>query len=179
MPAERGADRAAGARVERGERFVEQERAWLGRERAGERDALALAAGKALGQLALDVRDAQLIEQLERALCAICCRFSRRAAREREGDVVARGEVREERIVLRDVAEAAPLRREVDPGVAVEQHLAAELDAAAFWSERAEQQLEHAALAGAARARERERAGADLELDLQRDRRQLGLHPRA
>ena len=59
--------RGARARVERGQRLVEQQRRGAPRQRAGDGDALALAARQGPRPLVGEVRDAEALEQLERA----------------------------------------------------------------------------------------------------------------
>jgi hypothetical protein len=81
--------------VERRERLVEQQHARAAGQGAGERDALALAAAEPRGELARQVGDAQTLEQ----------RRDLRGAGARERDVALDGQVREERVVLRDVAD--------------------------------------------------------------------------
>ena len=59
-----GANTAARVRVERGQRLVEQEHRRVARERAGERDTLALATGELLDARPREVADAEPVEQL-------------------------------------------------------------------------------------------------------------------
>ena len=84
--------------VERRERFVEQEDLGVARERARERDALALAAGEAAGSAR--PRDAR----------SGSARGTRPRAAARVLDVLADGQVREERVVLEDEPDPALAR---------------------------------------------------------------------
>src|SRR5882672_6512289 len=96
-------------RVEVAERLVHQDERRLGDDRARERDALLLAAGE-LRRIAL--RQSGQLHQLEGAVDAAIDLGPRDPADlEAEADVARDGEVREERVVLEDHAEAASLRR--------------------------------------------------------------------
>ena len=88
-------------RVERGERLVQQQHGRVARERARQADALPLAARELTRPCLRQVPDTEALEQLVHA---------RAPASER--DVAPHGQVREERVVLEDVAHAALLRRD-------------------------------------------------------------------
>ena len=88
--------------VERRERLVEQQHRRVARERPGQRDPLALAAGEIAGTGAGEVRDPEALEQLVHPRAAA------------EGDVAADVEVREERVLLEDEPDRPPLGRQVD-----------------------------------------------------------------
>ena len=93
--------------VERRERLVEEDERRVGGERPRERHPLALAARELVRHPLLEAGEPDQLEQLGDA--------RRRAAVpavEPEGDVAADAQVREERALLRDVADAAPLRRD-------------------------------------------------------------------
>jgi hypothetical protein len=88
--------------------------------------------------------------------------------------------VREERVLLEDVAAAALLGRHVDPFGGVEPGLLARLDPATLWPQKPGSHSQHARLAGAGRAREREAlTRTDLERDVEGERPEprLGLNP--
>ena len=119
----------AQARVEVRERLVEEEDLGIARDRAADRDALALAAGK-LARVAVkqgvepeclrDLRDARadrrgfLAARASRARERRDQRAAVRAPRlEAEGDVLANGEVRVERVVLEHERDVAILRGHV------------------------------------------------------------------
>ena len=95
--------------VERAERLVEQQDLGLDGQRAGERHALALAAGE-LGRVArlvaVEADDLQQLVDLRRDLG-----LRPLADAQAEGDVVAHGHVLERGVVLEDEADAALLRR--------------------------------------------------------------------
>ena len=99
-----GAHRALRVRVERGERLVEQEHARVAGERARERDALALAAGER-GRAA----------RRRGGRCGSARGSSSARALPRVGDVLADGQVREERVLLEDEPDAALVRLAEEP----------------------------------------------------------------
>src|SRR4051794_41715953 len=95
-------------RIERGERLVEEQHARVARERACERDPLPLSARERFGPRLREVRDAEALEQLvDSRLAGV-------------GDVRANAQVREERVLLEDEADAPLLRPAVDPASRVE-----------------------------------------------------------
>ena len=123
-------------------------------ERAGERHALLLAAGELVGPAVAEV-GGQLdeVEHLGDAVGAACAR-----SRQAERDVGRHVEVREERALLRDVADAARLRRHRAYAVAGHDRVA-EGDAARLGREEAGDQAQQRGLA-AARGAEHRREGA-------------------
>ncbi len=99
----------AQAQVERAERLVEQQRARAVDERAGERDALLLAAGQ-LGRLALaEVAELHELERLVRARADIV--LGDLPPLEPEGDVLLDAQMREQRVGLEDGVDVALVRR--------------------------------------------------------------------
>jgi hypothetical protein len=107
-------------RVERPERLVEQQHARLDRERAGERHALALAAGELRGVavgVALEPDDG---EQLAHAVGDL--RLRALADRQPEADVVAHRHVLERGVVLEDEPDPALLGREAGDVAALDCH---------------------------------------------------------
>jgi hypothetical protein len=130
--------------VERRERLVEQQHLGAARQRAGQRDPLALAAGERRGPGRRERRDAEALQQLVGARLAA------------EGDVGAHVEVREQRELLGDEPDRAALRGEVR--ALVEPHAPAQRDAPAL---RALQPGDRAQHRGLARARG---AGEDDDL---------------
>ena len=115
-----GAQAVAQARVERGERLVEQDQARLRRERPGHRDALLLAARELVGPAMAEAAEADQVEQLGHPLPAPA------PPRQPEADVLGDVEVREEQALLRHVADAPAVRRHVV--LAVVERLADEHD---------------------------------------------------
>ncbi len=115
----------AQADVEVGERFVEQDQFGARRQRAGQRDTLLLAAGKLVRILVALAVQADRGEQLADAQAGLGCR----QAAQPEGDVFVDGEVREQRVILEDHADAPLLRRQALAGTA--DHGAAQADLAA------------------------------------------------
>src|SRR5207253_5621057 len=111
--AELGANAGARVDVQRRERLVEEQRLRSARERAGERDALALAGGELGRADPREVGDAEPFQQ-----------FAAAAIPGGEANVRLDREVREEGVVLEDEADGALLGRPVDPGRCVEPGLA-------------------------------------------------------
>ena len=113
--------------------------------------------------------------QLERVEPAIDRRAAGVAARiapargEAEGDVLAHRQVREQRVLLEQVAAVALARRHVDAGCGVEQRLAGERDAAGVGPQQAGDRLQRQRLAGARRAEQDQpldvAAEGDVELE--------------
>ena len=146
---------AARVRIERRERLVEQEHRRVARQRAGERDALALATGQVRRLLAGEVGDVEALEQVVDA---------RRAA---ERDVRPHGHVREERVLLEDEPDRARLGRQVDAGPRIEPGAIAERDPPAVGAAQSGHRAQHRRLAGARRTDERDRVALDGQLDVE------------
>ena len=136
--------------VEGGERFVEQDHAGPARERAGERDALALATGERRRPSVREVRDAESFEVLVGALLAGV------------GDVLADGQVREERVFLEDEPDSPLVGLAEETALAVEPDVVAERDPPARRPDEPRDRAQHRGLAGARRADEGDGAD-DLE----------------
>ena len=144
--------------VERAERLVEQEHTRAVDERAGERDALLLAAGE-LPRLAaaesLQPDERQHLVDAARAPAAVDA-----LAPEPKGDVLEDRQMREERVALEDGVHVALVRRQPDD-VTV-----AELDRALVRLLEAADHPQRRRLAAAGRPEQREEgAGRDLERD--------------
>src|SRR5206468_6687842 len=101
----------AHARVEGAERLVEEEHLRLCGERAGERDALALAAGELRGEGAREALELDQAKELADPLAD--ARRGPAADTHREGDVVEDGHLPEERVVLEDEADVPLADRDV------------------------------------------------------------------
>ena len=142
-----GADLSAAVWIERGHRLVEQEDSRPACEGSGECHSLALSSGQ-LSRLRL--RELCNPESLEEA---------RAVARER--DVALHREVREQRVLLEDVADRALLGTKVDP--APEPRLASDLDRPAARAPEPGDRVEDSRLAGPGGADQRHRLAADLE----------------
>ena len=85
-------------RIERGERLVEEPDLRVDGERAGDADALLLAAGELVRQIVLAALEPDQLDHLAGARLAL---FPRHALDlERKGDVVEHGEMRQQREVL-------------------------------------------------------------------------------
>jgi hypothetical protein len=113
------------AGIERRERFVEQQRARLGDERAGKRDALLLAAGKLRRAAAQCVLDAKCRGDGTDFGTALGCMEPADAV----GDVRFRAEMGKQREVLKDQSDAAVCNLNVNGGSGVVQRVAADCDA--------------------------------------------------
>ena len=100
LPPEVGAQR----RIEAREGLVEKDHLGLGSERAGQRDTLALAAGELVRMAVRLVLQAHELERAQRPVTI--------AAPAAEGDVALDREVREQRVVLEDHPDPAPLGRD-------------------------------------------------------------------
>ena len=103
--------------VEVGERLVHEQHVRLDDDGAGERDALLLAAGEALGQAVGVLGDLDRLEDFIDAAPDLV--LGQMAVFEAEGDVLAHGHVRKDGIVLEDHADVALVGRDVvdDPSV--------------------------------------------------------------
>ena len=156
------AELLADLRVEGAEGLVEEEDARFDRERAGERDALALAAGELLRIALVEARELDEVEELHRAAADFLARRPglARADLEAERDVLEHRHVAEERVGLEDEADVAVLhglRRCV---------LVAEEDAAGGRRLEAGDEAEERGLARARGAEERDQLA---RLDAHRD----------
>ena len=134
-----------GAGVERGQRLVEQQDLGRAGQRPGDGDALSLSAAEGAGPRIGEVGEAKSVEQRE------CTRASLRSREPAEwvGDVLAGAQVREQGVVLEDVAAAAAFGRHVDVAGGVEPGFAVGLDATV---RRAQQPGRHPKDAGLARS---------------------------
>ena len=144
-------------RVERGERLVEQQHRRVSRQRSGERDSLTLSTREVGWTSAGERGDPEALEQLPHAPPAA------------EADVRLDGQVREERVLLEDEPDRAPLRRERDPSLGIEPGLRTELDPARGRPEQSRDRAQDARLPRSGRPDERERLAPDLELYTERE----------
>ena len=152
------ADHSAGDRVKRGERLVEQQHLRLARERAGERDALALAARELRRPDAREVRDAEAFEQVG----AI--------APGGETHVGGDREVREQAVVLWHVADAAALRKHANAPRRVEPELPVERDPSALGTLEPRHRAQQRALARTGAAQHGDRLVGEADRDAQLER---------
>ena len=154
--------------VEGAEGLVEEEHARLDGERAGERDALALAAGELRRVAVLEPAQLDEVEKLHDAPADL--RLARtppeRAHGEAEGDVVEDLHAAEEGIALEDEADVALLHRQA------QRVLAGEGDAAGIRRIEAGKDAEQRGLARARGAKEGDQlAGGDVDRDATQRRR--------
>ena len=111
MPPDLGAHLQPQLGVEVGQRLVHQHQRRLQHDRAGDRDALLLPAGQLAGELARVLVELDEAQRLVHPPARLGLGHPRHL--QSEADVGAHRHVREERVVLEDHAEAAPLRRHV------------------------------------------------------------------
>ena len=140
----------ARVRIERRHRLVEEEHSRFPRERARERDALALTP-RQLGRL-------RPREMLDAAAA--------RAAGPRataEGDVLLDVQMRKERVLLEHEADRALLRSAVDAAFGIEPDSSPQAIVASRRPSEPRDRAQHGRLAGAGRADERDRLAADFE----------------
>ena len=139
--------------VEGRERLVEEQHLRVAGERARKRDPLSLAARKPTGARGFEVGDAKSLEVFVGRVPAGVL------------DVLAHGQVREERVLLEDQADAPAFGRHVDVALAVEEDVVVDRDASRPWTREACDRAQDGRLAGAGRSDERERRGG-LEAQL-------------
>ncbi|ESQ67962.1 hypothetical protein PA15_0306525 [Pseudomonas aeruginosa HB15] len=145
--------------VQRRQRFVEQQQARPVDQRAGDRHALALAAGKLCRHAPALVRQAHVLQGLFDAGVDLALRHSGHL--QREGDVLRHAHVREQRVALEHRMHRALLR--LDAG----EVLAVEADLAAVRLVEAGEHAQEGGLAAPGRAEEGEEfAGVDRQADI-------------
>ncbi len=156
---------AASAGIERGERFIEQEQARLGGQGAGQRHALSLAAGQGAGAVLGVVGQPDPL-QPRRGL-GTCLATGGAPGPQTEGDVLERGEVVEQQVVLEHDGHRPPLGRHEDIGLRLVQGGIVEHDAPGVDGEQAGEAAEQGALARTVRAEDGHNlAGLGFQLDL-------------
>ena len=122
-----GQDLALALEVERSQRFVHQQQARAGQQRAGDADTLALAAGKTIRHALQQMVDAQQFHRLLQHYTALRCRHSAHA----EFQITSHRQVGEQVGVLEHISDGATVRwheqvlRVVLPVFAVDAQLAA------------------------------------------------------
>src|SRR5690606_34023446 len=168
--AQPAAQLAADLRVERAERLVEQQYLRLDRHGAGERDALALAAGKLRGIALLQPGQLYQVEQLRGAAADLGLGGTRRAGAhlQPETDILGDRHVLEQRVVLEHEADIALLHG------AVRGDLFAEVDGAAGRPLQPGDQAKQRRLARTGGAEERDQfTRPDVERDLVQRRKAI------
>ena len=171
---ELGAHLPACERIERAEGLVEKEHAGLASERTGERRALTLAARELPWVRGRQMRDSETFEQVGPL------------ATPRERDVAGNRQVREQAVILRQIAHSTPLRAQVDTTGAVEPNLVIQGDPARDPPLETGHCPQERSLAGTRRPNERDRlrAGAQRDAKIERPPRDgdvdgEGVHERA
>ena len=146
VTAEVAAHVAAGADVEGGQRFVEQQQPWLGGQGPGERDALGLTAGQGSRAVAGVVGEPDPLEPGRGVGAGLD--LGDAAGAQTEGDVLQRGQVGEQQVVLEDDGDRSLLGDHEGVGGRFVEDLAVELDAPLVDRQQPGQTAEHSALAG-------------------------------
>ena len=151
-------------RVERGKRLVQQQHFGIRQQRAADRHALLLAAGKRAGTTLEQVADAQQFN------CLVKPKYRVPAVREKAsvGEVMAHREVRQQAAFLEHVADTPRMRRKRDAGCAVIQRPLFDRDAARLRASQPRDQVEDGALAGSGAAEERRDAAAGRKRGVER-----------
>ena len=111
---------AAQIGVERAQRFVEQHEARRHHQRAGERHALLLATGNLMHTAAFHAGEADEIDDLPYAPVDVAARHRCFAIDQAEGDIVEDREMRKQREILEDEADAALMGRHIGDVAAIE-----------------------------------------------------------
>ena len=178
VPAEVGAQAQPGAGVEGRQRLVEQQQLRREHQRPGERDPLGLPAGQLARPEPGVVGQADPVQPRRRGPAGGGAADPLRAQAVR--DVVQRGQVREEQVVLEDDADPAPLRRRPDAGRGVVEHAAAEPDVAAGERHQPGERAQQRRLAGPVRPEHGEdlaghRVDRGVELEAAVPRQHLGV----
>ena len=149
----------AQGRVKRRERLIEQQQARLHGQGTGQRHALLLTAGE-LPRPALGQRlQVEIIQQLRNPLPP----FLPRQSSQPEADVVGNAQMREQRVVLRHVSDAAFLGRKIQAAGTVEDGLAVERDMSRVGLNGSGNGLERQALARSRGAEQRDQSARRCE----------------
>ena len=97
--------------VERGKRFVHQQKPWPRKDRARQRDAAFLAPREGARLALKQGADAQKIDDQVPVTLGPACPPEPRAI----GQVLRHGHMREQSRILKDITDPAPVRRHIDP----------------------------------------------------------------
>ena len=143
-------DVAAGAGVEGGEGFVEEQQPGLGGEGTGQRDALRLAAGQGAWAVVGVVGEVDTLEPRHGPGSGIG--LAHVAGAQPEGDVLQGGEVGEQQVVLEDDGDGPAFGAHEDVGRRIVEGLAVELDAPVVDGQQPGEAAEQGALAGPVRS---------------------------
>jgi hypothetical protein len=150
-------------RVQRGQRFVHQQQARLRQQGTADRHALALPPGQRVRRA---LQQGAEPEQFHHGVEGHACRLRARAsAPQPVAQVAVHRQVREQPRVLEHHAERTPVHRQVDAARAVEEDLAAHLDAAAVRAQQPGHEVHERGLARAAGA-EQGRQARQRQVDL-------------
>ena len=158
-----GVEVGAEGGVEAAARFIEEEGLGFGDQGAGDGGALFLSAGEFAGVAAGEVGQFEAFEEFGDAAVA----FEAGQTVGGKGEVFAHGHVREEGVVLEDVAAGAFAREEMDFRAAVVEDAVAEEDASGVGLHEAGDGVEREGFAGAAGSVEDGDAGVRVELDVE------------
>jgi hypothetical protein len=119
---------AAQVRIERGKRFVEEQRLRLGYKRARQRDALLLAAGERGGIAGFEADEVHRSDLSGDAALA----FIRGQGGNSEADIFGDGEMRKERVILEEQTDVPIAAGAINAGGGIEKDASIENDAAAI-----------------------------------------------
>src|SRR5579864_4086767 len=158
-------DVSLGGRVERSERFVKQQDAGIGHERARQGGALAFASRNFLRATAAQLSDAEGVEDRGDAVLAIL-RFD---AIETIENVGFDAKMREQRGVLKNVTDIAATHGQVDSSLGVEKNAPADANAARVGTDEAGDAVEQRGLARAGGAEQDGEAGWRGDLDVEQE----------
>src|SRR5690348_13688773 len=147
--------------VQIGQRFVQQQGLRLAQQRAADRDAPDLAAGKLAGSAFQERGQFQQVHHVVERMLRGCMRHA-------VTEVVANTQVREQPRVLKHHAQIAMRGWQVDVRVAIEQRTVVDRDAPPTWVQQPRDREQGGSLAAAGRAEQRQRARRRLQREIQR-----------
>ena len=153
--------------IEGRQRFVEQQHLGIGHERSCQPDALPLAAGNLAGAAREQMADAKGLRDCRRPPPALAGREPRQAV----FDVLRRRQVRKEREMLKDEADAALRRLDVDAGACIENRPIADRDPAVLGLRQAGDAPEQRRLARPGLAKDDGDAGREVAAHVEHERR--------
>src|SRR5471032_1733980 len=162
-----GAHAFAQAGIQRRERLVQQQRRRLRRQRARQRHPLPLATGQLMRELVRHMLQFKRQQPIADRLAIYARQRIAPAALQAEGDVLPHVQVWEQRVILEQIGQLPPLRRQVDALAAVEQAASGHLDAAAVRRHQPGHRLQQQALARARLAVDHDALAARRQLRAQ------------
>ena len=161
--AQRDAQLAACDGIERGKRFVEEKGSRVPRQRTRQRYPLALASGQPRRKPSRQIPDTESLEPFGGPVQPLLAR----EPGESEHRVPHHVEMREERVVLREIGQLPLLDGDVDPRHVIEEHLSVESDSPRVRREDAEKKAQERGLAGSVGPCDQHRLAAERQIDAQ------------